>query len=538
MDAPCPARLIIVTPPILKPCEPGLSGAAAAHALRGMGADAAWVDGSIGWWRHTLAPERLEAAYREAERAGLPAGRLLACKRAARAVAEPSPLREPAIYRDRKRYTSAVGHLVNALKLASVPHPGVSLRVGDLEVPEGRALDSTALLRFAQRTGPFDPWITDELLPSVAARGATHLGVSLTFAHQAFAAFRLAALARERLPGLRLLLAGPLVACWAAVGSPLGAPVFGLFAEVLPAGDEAELSALARRLGGHGERPPGPWVVDLDEAPWDHYLVPQPTVPAAIGRGCYWRACAFCPDHLHAAYRPARRDALDLWLHQVAARFPRGAMLHLTDSALAPAHLERVADVIRRDRLPIRWHGFVRVEARFADPAFARHLAEGGAATLQVGVETASPRLLELMDKGAPPERARAMLRALAAAGVPAHVYLLFGLPTETDADRELTLAFVEEEGAAIADLNTAILNLPRGSPLQRDPARYGITSITPFGAETDLSLYDDFRSGDGHPRTEARRWLDRRFFKSAAVRRVLGDLHNPFKANHSCFLS
>jgi hypothetical protein len=35
----------------------------------------------------------------------------------------------------------------------------------------------------------------------------------------------------------------------------------------------------------------------------------------------------------------------------------------------------------------------------------------------------------------------------------------------------------------------------------------------------------------------EARRWLDRRFLKSAAVKRILGGLRAPFKANHACFL-
>ncbi len=69
------------------------------------------------------------------------------------------------------------------------------------------------------------------------------------------------------------------------------------------------------------------------------------------------------------------------------------------------------------------------------------------------------------------------------------------------------------------------------------EPERFRITSMSPFGFETDLSLYDDFRCGDSHPRLEARRWLGQAFFKDPAIKTLLGDLNNPFKANHGCFL-
>jgi hypothetical protein len=212
-------------------------------------------------------------------------------------------------------------------------------------------------------------------------------------------------------------------------------------------------------------------------------------------------------------------------------------MLHLTDSALSPALLGHIAEVIRSRRLPLRWYGFVRLEARFADPGFAEQLAEGGCAMLQWGLETASPRLLELMDKGVTLDQARQSLRSCAAVGIKNFAYLLFGLPTETEADREATLAFVQTEAASLHDLNASILNLPRRSPMHDEPQRYGITGLSSFGQDTDLSLYADFRCGESHPRVEARRWLAARFLKDPTVKRMLRDLNGPFKENHSCFL-
>ena len=212
-------------------------------------------------------------------------------------------------------------------------------------------------------------------------------------------------------------------------------------------------------------------------------------------------------------------------------------MLHLTDSALPRRHLEALARHIAAHRLPLRWHGFVRPEPVFAREEFARLLARGGCEMLQIGIESGSPRLLEAMGKGAEVEGMRRVLRATRKAGIRNQIYLLFGLPTETDADRELTLQLIEQEADAISDVNHALLNLPRGSPMHERPGDFGITEIRAFHAQTDLSLYDDFTCGRTHPRTEARRWLDHRFLKSPAVRAIFKDLRAPFKANHACSL-
>jgi hypothetical protein len=306
---------------------------------------------------------------------------------------------------------------------------------------------------------------------------------------------------------------------------------------VLGDGSPAGMAELAAGLGGGGGAPPEVASVELDAVAWDAYLSPWPRVPASLGRGCSWRRCTFCPDHLHPRHAAAGAAAVVAWLESVAARFPDGAVLHLCDSALAVPHLALVARTIRERRLPLRWHGFVRVEAALADPGFAAELAAGGCVMLQLGVESASGPMLEKLGKGAGPELAAAVLQATAAAGIRNLVYLLFGLPGESDADRELTLAFVEQNAAAIHDLNLAILNLPRRSPMHAHPARFGISELVAFAPDTDLSLADDFRSGASHPRLEARRWLGRRMRKSPAVRAILGEVRDPFQGSHGCFL-
>lgn len=532
------SRIAFITPPLIKPSEPGLSAAAAAQWFRMRGVDARSKDASIAWYRRALSPSNLRSALQVAETKGYAKGTLQAFRQSLRDVAaELHPLRRPEVYQQRRVYSSAVSHLVNALRLASVPFPGFHLRVADVEVEGCRPHNSEDLEAVARRETPFDAYFEEELIPWIEAEGFTHVAVSLTFLHQAYAAFRLAFLIRQKLSRVELLLGGPLVACWSAVGSKLESGAFTLFHRIFETSSESEMDDLVRELGGEPRQENHVLAPDLEDTDWDAYLVPQPTVPVALGRGCYWRRCTFCPDYLHPKYRACGPDVLEDWLLAVAKRFPAGAMLHLTDSALSPALLDRVAQVIRHHKLNLRWHGFVRLEHRFSDTAFMQHLAAGGCVMLQWGLETASPRLLELMDKGISVQQARDVLRASSGAGIRNHAYLLFGLPTEDDSDREATLAFVQEEADHLHDLNASILNLPRRSPMHDEPERFHITAMSPFGHETDLSLYDDFRCEGVHPRLEARHWIAGRLVKDAAVKRILGDLNAPFKANHGCFL-
>jgi hypothetical protein len=533
--------LIFIAPPPIKPSEPGLSAFAAAQLLRRMGGRGGAIDASLGWYQYVLRPDSLPGRLDHAVEVGRPEAELTAWRRSIRSVTQARPLHKPATYRDRKVYTSAIGHFEQVLKLVALPYPGVHLRIAQIEVerPGLRPESSAGLLDLSLQPGPCDDYFVEALIPELKRRGATKVAISLTFQPQAPIAMRLARLLREHLPGVERILGGPLVACWFAAGTQLDVQPFDLFDRVLE-GTDADLRMLAAEVRDPLLEPAvdvlaeGPLSVDLDQVAWDQYLAPKPTVPAVLGRGCYWRRCTFCPDFLHPSLKAAPRDALESWLHAVAERFPQGAMIHFTDSAMPPSHLGRVAEIIRRDQLPLQWRGFVRVERNFANPEYVRQLAEGGCAMLQLGVETGSQRVMDKLGKGGgDPALSRQVLKVLGEAGIRCYVYLLFGVPGETDEDREQTLAMVEDHQPHIHALNLAILNLPRGSPMSMNPEEYGITQIVPFHVDTDLSLYDDFRCGEVHPRTEARRWLDHRFAKSPAVRRIGADLRSPFKENH-----
>ena len=64
---------------------------------------------------------------------------------------------------------------------------------------------------------------------------------------------------------------------------------------------------------------------------------------------------------------------------------------------------------------------------------------------VRIGVETGSPRLLELMGKDITVEQSRAAIKSLAQAGIKTTTYFVIGFPGETEEDFRQTLDFIEE---------------------------------------------------------------------------------------------
>ena len=177
-------RIAFITPPLIKPSEPGLSAAAAAQWFRSRGVDAFSVDASIGWYTRALSERNLADILEQG-------GATQAQRQAARHIQEKA-LQASETYRDRRVYSSACSHLVNALKLAARPTPGFLLRVADVEWQGHRPQRSEDLEAAATTPGPFDAYFREELIPQLEQAGTTHVALSLTFLHQTYAAFRLA----------------------------------------------------------------------------------------------------------------------------------------------------------------------------------------------------------------------------------------------------------------------------------------------------------------------------------------------------------
>jgi hypothetical protein len=518
--------ILLLHPPAAKAAEPPLGSAVLLAHLRrqGFAADALDLNLAASTW--LLAPERLAAA------AG-PAPATATRRAIAHVPRALALLRSPRATESFPRYRSAVEDLNRALAVWGTGDERVTL--GDYVHGRLSPFAPADLERLAARTERtlFRAFFEEEVVPQVLARQPHRIGVSINYRHQALPAFELAGLLRRALPGVELIAGGGLLSSWAAILRERGLRL-PPFDRLVTGPGEAGLVALLR--GAAPETPllrdPGrvEFTPDYSFADLGAYFSPEPVLPVATSRGCYWGHCRFCPEatapiHPFVTHPP---DAVPQLLRTLAAT-TGVRRFHLTDNALPPATLRALA-AAREELAGLAWHGFARFEPGLADSALVSDLAAAGCGMLQLGLESGSQALLDRLRKGTDLKTAARILHLLHAAGIATYVYVLLGTPEETEADAAATLAFLEEHAAAIDFLNLAIMNLPRDADF----------AGTLPGAEWEgdlLGLYRPVGAG-GQGRAAARRFLDRGLLGSPAIRAIVNRTPPWFTSNHAPFFA
>lgn len=492
--------VLLVQPPHAKACEPPPGLLALAGHLRARGIPVEVADLNLEVQERLLSASSLEAGAARLAAGGTAGAPLSSARRAVRRAPEGlAALRREETYREWGPYRAGLDAVAEGWTALSRAR-GARWSVSDLEVPGHSPLSSEDLLAVAREP---------ERLPLFSELGAAArplldvdpglIGVSVTYLSQALPAFALAGELRRLGYRGRLVLGGGAVASWAprlTSGSPMFHVWDGLVAgpgetalELLAQGTQTARAPglLAPGLGawnpvGRNETSPVCFAPDPAGWPWGRYLAPGPILPLGASRGCYWRRCAFCPEAAQDR-QPFRAGSPEALAETVLrARDAVGATrVHLTDDAVPPALLRRLARRLRGEG--VAWYGFARLERQLLEPGFARELAEGGCAMLQLGVETASQRLLDRMGKGTRAADAGPILRNLAEAGIRTFVYLLFGLPGETEKEAESTVEWAADHAPSITFANLALFHLPRGSALEEDLPQDAL-------GPDDLSLY------------------------------------------------
>ena len=198
----------------------------------------------------------------------------------------------------------------------------------------------------------------------------------------------------------------------------------------------------------------------------------------AVAHGCYWRKCSFCDTKLDYIARYSALPARVLADRIEAAIAETGQTgFHFTDEAAPPAALRALAAELKRRKLAISWWGNIRFEKAFT-PELCRELAESGCIAVSGGLEAASDRLLQLMNKGVMVAQAARAMKAFADAGVLVHAYLMYGVPTQTAQETVDALETVRQLFAA-GCLQSGYFHrfaCTVHSPVGREPEKFGVT--------------------------------------------------------------
>ena len=313
------------------------------------------------------------------------------------------------------------------------------------------------------------------------------------------AAARIAARIRESLPGVRIVFGGAhvnavgamvLEECpeidYACVGE--GEHLVCELAAALETGGAVEqIPGLVFRRGSQAVRAPArEYHDDYDSLPfpaWDLFKVGE-QIPVLTHRGCPFE-CNFCGHN--SGFKPRYRSPENVLeeMAEVVRRFkPR--VIRIEDETFG-LNLPRTKKILE-GILQLGLHEQVRFSAQTRvdrlDAEFVDLLVRCNFETLELGVESGSPAILERMGKGISREQVERAVRMAKEAGLSVWCKFILGHPHETVADLRDTAEFIT----------------------RLNPDRLSVSLMTPFPG---TPIFDMAIRGEGGYRLLSRDWAN-----------------------------
>ena len=239
---------------------------------------------------------------------------------------------------------------------------------------------------------------------------------------------------------------------------------------------------------------------DFSDLNLHSYYIPEPVLPIMTSRGCYWQRCAFCA-HYKSAGHTYRRRSISQVIEEIKKHVGKGIRnFAIIDEMIAPSQFEQLADAIMKADLDIRYYASAKPMNQFN-----RHLLvkmyDSGCRYILWGVESGCQRILDLMDKGTNIQEIEQILENAYQVGLKNHVFVIFGFPTETRQELQLTLDLLARHKKTIAMVHRGVYELEADTPVFNEPQKF---SITRYRTSNTPGVYE-FGCSAGMTRQESR---------------------------------
>lgn len=196
-----------------------------------------------------------------------------------------------------------------------------------------------------------------------------------------------------------------------------------------------------------------------------------------LAHGCYWKKCTFCDVTLDyiGRYEPGRVENLVGQMKAISSQTGITGF-HFVDEAAPPAILKALSERLIAEKLNFTWWGNIRFDKQFT-PEVTRRMAEAGCVAVTGGLEVASPRLLELINKGVSLEQVARVTKAFVDAGVFVHAYLMYGFPSQTVQETVDSLEIVRQLflNECVHSAHWHRFVATAHSPVGKNPAAFGV---------------------------------------------------------------
>ena len=499
--------LLLIHPPVMKPCEPPAGIAKISGVLNHFGVKVKLLDANIEGMLHLL---KSSVAPKDAW-----------TNRASRNFSTNlASVKSFPAYQNLDRYKRAVNDLNHLVGVMAHPK-GARLSLTNYQDQKLSPLKSNDLIKAAEQPDKniFFPYFKTRLLEIVEHDHPSVVGFSLNYLSQVLCTFAMVGLLRREFSGLKLILGGGLVTSWLKKPGWKD-PFKGLIDDLIPGPGEYPLLSLMGITGNKNSY----CLPDYASLPLKKYLSPGMILPYSASSGCYWNKCSFCPEKAEGnPYVPVPVDKVLTDIHTLAIQ-TKPVLIHFLDNALSPALLNALSS----HPLPVPWYGFTRITPHLADLDFCRALKKSGCVMLKLGLESGDQKVLDSLHKGINLQEASQALKTLKKAGIATYVYLIFGTVAENLSSAKKTRNFVVKHCEYIDFLNLAIFNLPVYGP--------EVEKVETKFYEGDLSLYTDFFHPQNWNRIQVREFLDKEFTRHPAIASIVRKEPPLFTSNHAPF--
>jgi len=515
-------RVALVYPPTCDPTAPYLAVPMLTGFLRANGVEVLPIDANIEAFDQLLSPgslaglrDRLEGRLAQLDRQPtlahaeqLEYAALVRARAEAKAVPEgiaraKDTLRDEAAFHDPDAYACAVATIDAALRVVSATHHPLHLDFTAYRTPFGLTTMDEVDRAGSAAADPFDDYVINTLVPRLREAKVDVVGLSVCFPGQLQPAYAFALKIKRALPDVHVTCGGPgITQMMIRLSGQRLAKALGPFDSACVFEGEHTLLGLvraleeerplrecanvvvrdrllgARWLAGHGMEDlkvlPSP---DFDGLPLSLYLAPRLVLPYDPTRGCYWGKCTFCHYGLAevgtAIYR--EREVAAITEHLRALSEKHGTKyFYLSQDSVAPKTIVKLSQAIIDSGLHIRWATDLKPE-KYLTQERAETLRKAGAVACALGVESGSPRVLKLIDKGAPIEVVHDVMGHLSRAGIAAEAMCFTEFPTETHDEAISTLDFLDDHRDQLAVYIVGEFGLTHGSLVAQEPSRFGI---------------------------------------------------------------
>jgi hypothetical protein len=222
-----------------------------------------------------------------------------------------------------------------------------------------------------------------------------------------------------------------------------------------------------------------------------------------MAHGCYWGKCTFCDISLDyiKLYEPISASLLCDRMEEMIVQTGQSGF-HFVDEAAPPALMRALSIEIIKRKLTVTWWANIRFEKSFTRD-LCLLLKAAGCIAVSGGLEVASDRLLQLIEKGITVAQVARVNSHFSDAGIMVHAYLMYGFPTQTAQETIDSLEMVRQlfEAGILQSAFWHQFTMTAHSPVGLNPEKYKVKKLSNvIGSFANNDIEHSDPTGADHP--------------------------------------